>query len=195
LRGNCAARGFPDVETAVMDGMDLELPDDTFDVAASLFGLMFFPDHMRGLAELFRVTKPGGQAVVTTWALPARVELMRLIGETAMQAGIEVLSETTPTWLELASERELTKRMLAQGFSKAHVVTVTHVWVLESAELFADILPLMTPSSVDLFRHMSDAEKQRFREVLVDGFHERQGAGPYAVTSQGLIAVGTKPRV
>lgn len=194
LQRNCAARGLSHVETAVMDGMDLELPDDSFDVTASLFGLMFFPDHARGLAELFRVTKPGGQAVLTSWALPARVELMRLIGETAMCADIPVASETTPNWLELASERELARRLLAHGFSNAHVVSVTHVWVLESAELFADFLPLMTPSSVSLFQRMTEEEKVRFREVLVRGFHERQGAGPYAVTSQGLIAVGTKPR-
>lgn len=194
LRQHCIGRGLSQVETAVMDGMNLALPENSFDVSASLFGLMFFPDHMRGLAELFRVTKPGGQAVIATWALPARVELMRLVGETAMLADIAVPSESTPTWLELASERELKRRLLAQGFSNAHVVSVTHVWVLEKAELFAEFLPLMTPSSVSLFERMTDEEKVRFRDVLVRGFHERQGKGPYAVTSQALIAVGTKPR-
>jgi SAM-dependent methyltransferase len=193
LKRNCHSRGHHSVRTAVMDGMNLELEDDTFDVAASLFGLMFFSDHEKGLSELFRVIKPGGQAVVTTWALPARVEMMRLIGETAMRAEIAVSSETVPTWLELASEAELRRRFRAHGFCNAHVVCVTHVWVLERAELFADLLPLMTPSSVSLFGGMTNEEQLRFRQVLVDGFHERQGSGPYAVTSQGMIAVGTKP--
>jgi ubiquinone/menaquinone biosynthesis C-methylase UbiE len=43
-----------------VDGHDLELEDDTFDITASQFGIMLFPDRPRALAELARVTKPGG---------------------------------------------------------------------------------------------------------------------------------------
>lgn len=55
-----AAAGLPNVETRVMDGQALDLPDGTFDAAFSIFGVMMFPDWRRGLAEMARVTRPGG---------------------------------------------------------------------------------------------------------------------------------------
>src|SRR5688572_30595973 len=50
------------------DGQALPWEDGQFDAAFSMFGLMFFPDRARGFAELLRVLKPGGVAVVSSWA-------------------------------------------------------------------------------------------------------------------------------
>jgi SAM-dependent methyltransferase len=50
------------------DGQSLPWGDGEFDAAFSMFGLMFFPDRARGFSELFRVLKPGGKAVVSSWA-------------------------------------------------------------------------------------------------------------------------------
>lgn len=181
------------IQTGVMDGQSLDLADGTFDVAASLFGLMFFPDHKKGLSELHRVVRAGGQGVVATWAPPARVELMRILGEAAMQAEIDPpASEGVPYWVELCDERRLRAHLEAVGFKKVHVVTVVHVSVFDDAEQIAKLLPTSTPSSAALFASLTEQERKRFLAVLVADFHERQGAGPYAFTSEALIAVGTK---
>jgi SAM-dependent methyltransferase len=58
-RSGCAAR--------VMDGQALELPEASVDAAFSIFGVMLFPDHRKGLAELARVLRPGGRACVAVW--------------------------------------------------------------------------------------------------------------------------------
>ena len=42
----------------VMDCHALDLPDDSFDVTASQFGVMLVPDQPRALREMVRVTKP-----------------------------------------------------------------------------------------------------------------------------------------
>lgn len=49
-----------------MDGQALDLPDAAFDRACSVFGVPLFPDWRAGLAEMARVVRPGGIAVVAT---------------------------------------------------------------------------------------------------------------------------------
>ena len=53
------------IDTRVMDGQLLDLPDEHFDLSFSTFGLMFFPDWRKGVAELARVTRDGGRAGIT----------------------------------------------------------------------------------------------------------------------------------
>jgi ubiquinone/menaquinone biosynthesis C-methylase UbiE len=193
LDEKCRRLGLTGVTTAEMDGQSLALPDASFDLAASLFGLMFFADHDRGLSELHRVLKPGGRAIVASWASPARVEMMRLLGDATMQAMISLPTAfEPPRWTALADARKLKQRLLGLGFARAHVVSVAHVWTFERAQHLAEILPLATPSSSALFNHLSAEERGRFVAALVDDLQARQGDGPYAVTNEAVIAVATK---
>ncbi|MDY7229378.1 class I SAM-dependent methyltransferase [Hyalangium rubrum] len=189
----CAAQGLTTVKTAVMDGQALTVEDASFDVAASLFGLMFFPEHDRGLRELLRVLKPGGQAVVTTWAPPSRGEMFRLIGSAVMKALPNLPPPSKPPhWAALGDADDLRRRLLSVGFARAHVVSVTHVWTFESPEWLEQRLSSMSPASAGLFEAMNAAQRETFRRALIDDLRERQGEGPFAVTNEGLIAVGTK---
>lgn len=50
-----------------MDAEDINYNDNTFDLATCALGLMYFPDPDVSLAEIYRVLKPGGRAVVAVW--------------------------------------------------------------------------------------------------------------------------------
>lgn len=58
------------VEFRVMDGMALELPDDSFDTAILHMVLEVIPDPVRCLAEVARVLRPGGRVAVFDKFLP-----------------------------------------------------------------------------------------------------------------------------
>ena len=60
-----------------MDGHVLEVEDDRFDIVASEFGVMLFPDLPRGLREMVRVTKPGGRTVVVALGSPMKIEFFQ----------------------------------------------------------------------------------------------------------------------
>ena len=55
------------VEFRTADAENLPFTDGEFDVAMSVFGVMFTPDHARAAQELTRVTRPGGLIGLANW--------------------------------------------------------------------------------------------------------------------------------
>lgn len=65
-----ARRRAIDVRLEVGDGMDLDVPDASFDVLTIAFGLRNFADVGAGLREFRRVLRPGGRLVVLEFPPP-----------------------------------------------------------------------------------------------------------------------------
>lgn len=55
------------VRWRVADALDLPEPDASYDAVACQFGVMFFPDRVRGYAEARRVLRPGGSFHFNAW--------------------------------------------------------------------------------------------------------------------------------
>ncbi len=73
LRARAAAAGITNVDTQLADAQSLPFPDESFDVAYSMFGIIFFADRSRALAEMARVLRPGARVVVSSWPPSERV--------------------------------------------------------------------------------------------------------------------------
>ena len=65
-------RGLKQVETRVMDGEKLDLPDDSFDAVLCRLGLMYMPHPATALREWRRVLKAGGRVAVVVFSTPDR---------------------------------------------------------------------------------------------------------------------------
>ena len=61
---------FPHLPFTAGDGTRLPFRDDTFDAVTISFGLRNIVDPLRGLAEMRRVTRPGGRLVVCEFSHP-----------------------------------------------------------------------------------------------------------------------------
>ncbi|MDH5519229.1 MAG: methyltransferase domain-containing protein [Acidimicrobiia bacterium] len=66
-----AQRVAPDLDWREGDVADLPFDDDTFDAVTCQMAMMFFPDRDRALAEMIRVTRPGGWIAL---AVPASLD-------------------------------------------------------------------------------------------------------------------------
>lgn len=64
------AAGLKNVETKVMDGENLELPEESFDAVISRVGLIYFPNQHKALTGMKRVLKPGGRVAAITYSTP-----------------------------------------------------------------------------------------------------------------------------
>jgi ubiquinone/menaquinone biosynthesis C-methylase UbiE len=65
-----------DAEGRVMDCHALELPDETYAITGSQFGVMLVPDQPQALREMVRVTRPGGRVLLIAYGNPAEFEAL-----------------------------------------------------------------------------------------------------------------------
>lgn len=65
-------RGLKQVETRVMDGEKLDLPDASFDAVLCRLGLMYMPHPVTALREWRRAVKAGGRVAVVVFSTPDR---------------------------------------------------------------------------------------------------------------------------
>ena len=56
-----------EIDYAVGDAENLDVPDASFDKVSSTCGIMFAPDHEAVAGELARITKPGGRIALANW--------------------------------------------------------------------------------------------------------------------------------
>ena len=98
------------------DGQALPFPDASFDKAFSMFGLFLFADRARGFAELARVLRPGGIAVVSSWQPRPDNGVLRVIGEVLWGASAGAAQQEPPAGGPLSDPEDLRSEMGAAGF-------------------------------------------------------------------------------
>jgi ubiquinone/menaquinone biosynthesis C-methylase UbiE len=56
-----------DIDWQIIDAQQLPFSDNSIDLVVCCFGYMFVPDKPKAFAETWRVLKPGGMLLFTTW--------------------------------------------------------------------------------------------------------------------------------
>ncbi len=119
------------------DAEALPFPNDCFDLAASMFGVMFTPQPGLATAELRRVTKPGGQIALANWT--AEGFIGKMFG--VFKAHLPPPPPGVPSPMEWGNEATVRQR-LAQGF--------TNVRLMRHVALMRD--PVPPAEAVEFFR-------------------------------------------
>lgn len=110
------------IEYREADALDLPFADREFAVVVCGLGLMFVPDKKRALAEMRRVTKPGGCIAISTWGGIEENTYARVYAET-----IESLFPNDPEirfrlpW-ELHDEKVLRELLAGAGYKDIEIV-------------------------------------------------------------------------
>jgi ubiquinone/menaquinone biosynthesis C-methylase UbiE len=80
-RARAEAGGFH-IHYSVGDAENLDVPDSSFDVVSSCFGMIFAPDHAAAAGELARVVRPGGRLGFSSWTPEGTVgEMFKVFSE------------------------------------------------------------------------------------------------------------------
>ena len=123
-----------------MDGQNLTVPDESFDVVVSMFGLMFFPDAARGLTEMRRVLRPGGRAAIGVWTPDFCV--IQHIGAALRQVLPNPPEFLVPTWAAFAEHLE--ENVRKAGFA-VEMHEVQHHWDFADPAAFFRSTPVWSP--------------------------------------------------
>jgi ubiquinone/menaquinone biosynthesis C-methylase UbiE len=67
------------IEFQTADAQNLPFDDNSFDLVVWQYGLMFLPDKQKGVSEAFRVLKPEGRLILSTWDSIENIPLLRIV--------------------------------------------------------------------------------------------------------------------
>ena len=195
LRDRARTEGHDDLEAAVMDGHDLDLPDDGFDITGSQFGVMLFPDLPRGLREMARVTKPGGRVlVVTMGAPPPALEFLGFflaaIGAVAPDAP-GPFDDGPPPELQVTDPAVLHRRMPDAGLTDVDIDTIDFTMPFADGADLWDWITSGNPIGRALVAGLSPVQGEEVRRVLDGMLHERATDGDGLLHNPVHVAVGT----
>ncbi|KAJ3527285.1 hypothetical protein NM208_g10778 [Fusarium decemcellulare] len=123
------SKGWRNVRSKVQDAQDLEgFLDEEFDLVFMNFGLMFVPHGEACVREIYRVLKPGGFALITTWKNPG---VPMILGGAARAMGIDYPLPTSGGW---DTKEKLLSTVEAGGFKFQNLQIVVEQTVYEGAE-------------------------------------------------------------
>ena len=119
------------VETTVEDGETLKgFQNDAFDIVASSFGIIVFPNRILGWESAFRVLKPNGSLLAINWHKDSeQLRFTKLIIESL---GLPF------TDIEFFTEIGFRTEVESCGFHSIEIYTTHHDFVFESGQLFFD---------------------------------------------------------
>jgi SAM-dependent methyltransferase len=190
LERRAQAEGLRGIRTHVGDGQALPHPDQGHEAAFSLFGLMFFPDRARGFAELRRILRPGGRAVVSSWQPAERSRVITALFTAVQQAlppGAAQPSPPPPLGTEEACRDEMER-----WFADVEVHPVSTQVEFPSTDALWDSMQRSMPPMV-LMREHHGAQAwapiaERVRALLVESL----GRGPVTLDLHAFLTVGVR---
>ncbi|MFL9841418.1 class I SAM-dependent methyltransferase [Sphingomonas sp. ST-64] len=172
----------------VMDGQNLAFPDNSFDAVFSIFGVFMFPDPAAGFAEMARVLRPGGLAVVAVWENAGGAGPAQLFAQAARR-----LFPDQPVPLPMQrlfnSPELLDAAFLEAGLAPKSVHGVEYAWPAPSVEWFRDHAKLAYGWS-PVWQALDEAERVAFAEEAAALAGDLPPEGIY---STALIGLARKP--
>ncbi|WP_431899198.1 class I SAM-dependent methyltransferase [Nonomuraea sp. bgisy101] len=166
-----AARTEPKIAWRLGDAVSLPFEDMSFDVVVSQFALMYFPDRVASLREMWRTLATGGHLAVAGWAPIDHARGYRILVDLAgRQCGREAADVLAAPFV-LGDQIELGKLFESSGISGAEVTLHEGSIRFPSVEEFIRIevkgSPLAEMLSDDAMRSLAAESEDALAEFVM----------------------------
>jgi ubiquinone/menaquinone biosynthesis C-methylase UbiE len=192
-RQAAAAQGLTNVETQVMDGEHLELPDASFDAVVSRVGLIYFPDRQRALAEIRRVLVPGGRIAAMVYATAETNPFFSIpIDIIRRRAQLPPPAPGHPGPFSLGGAGVLEAAYREAGFREIAIRTVAApLWMASTAE-YLRFARESFGALHQMLAGVTEAERAATWEEITHALSPFEGAAGFVGPCELIIGVGTK---
>ncbi len=175
------------IQAAVMDGHALSFPDNSFDAAISLFGVILFLDAVSGLAEMRRVVRPGGSIAVVTWTEPQNFELAVELRAAITELKPDQPPAPLPAQLRFRERADFHALHAAAGLHDLHIEKHVAEISAPSARWLAEHMAFAPGMAATLRDLGSQAPVVLSR--FVERLEARQGTGPIALKGTAFVGI------
>lgn len=192
------SEGLAEAVGRVMDAHALEVPDNTFDVTGSQFGVMLVADQPLALREMVRVTKPGGCVLLIGYGAPSEFEALQffLSALRVVVPGFPGLPDNPPPPEFQAADPEVLRQRLSDAGLTGVTVDTGHQERVEfgSGQALWNWVLGSNPIGGMIVGDLAEEQRATLRQVLGGMLRERAGGSSPAVLTAALnLGIGTKP--
>lgn len=188
--------GLRDAEGRVMECHALDLPDDSFDVTGSQFGVMLVPDQPRALHEMVRVTKPGGRVLLIAYGHPSELEFLEWFVAAMKAVAPEspgLPDDPPPLEFQVADPQVLRQRLTDAGLRDVRVERTAERPAFSSGQQMWDWLYYGNPIAEMVVRDLTAEQRQTLVQVLGGMLRDRaEGNGKAVLNNVVHLGIGTK---
>ena len=179
-------KGYDHVYVTRMDGENLTVEDDKYDVALCALGLMYVPDPEAALAEMRRVVRPGSNVVATVWGERRNcgwADIFPIVDSV-------VKSEVCPLFFRLGAPGAIVRAMESTGLERTEELRhdVQLCWPNEEALLAA----MIDGGAVALAaKRFSPETRDKVNKSFLSSVSKyRNPDGSYTIPGEFVTAVG-----
>ncbi len=180
--------GVSGLSARLGDGQALPYGDAAHSAAFSLFGLMFFPDRARGFAELRRILRPGGRAVVSSWQPMERSVALATMFR-AIQESVPPTAGAAPPPPPPLADPEACRAEMGRAFAAVEVHPISTSVEFPSVTVFWDSVQ-RTMAPIALMRRGIGAGWAPVAEKVRAAMEAALGSGPLTLQLNAWLTVG-----
>lgn len=96
----------------------LDISDNSMDKVVCQQGFQFFPNKKAAAREIYRVLKPGGKAILSTWRPVSDCEIFNVTCSTLESMNLNEISQMMRVPFDLLTQQELLESFSDMGFSE-----------------------------------------------------------------------------
>lgn len=170
-----------------MDAEELNVPDEAYDVSVCALGLMYVPDPVKALKEMYRVIIPQGRAVAAVWGQRDRcgwAEIFEIVDR-------RVSSEVCPMFFSLGNRDMLKRSFEAAGFTRVIFERLTTKLIYHSGDEACGAAFAGGPVAL-AYHKFSEQIKNEVHIEYLDSIKSFQQGSGYAVPGEFVVAMGVK---
>lgn len=181
-------QGVRNVSFKWADAEGLEFPDRSFDVTLDALGLMYLPDPVSALREMYRLLKPGGRAVAAVWGQRKNcgwADIFPIVDA-------RVQSEVCPLFFQLGGTDILQRLFEEAGFKDVICERLQTTLFYETGEAACGAAFAGGPVALAYSRFTEEMKTGAHAEYLTSIAPFKNGVG-YRIPGEFVVVSGGKP--